>query len=230
MAPSDSSSSKGTPTTHNTDGSLCFKFHPSMENYRPPTIKFENIPTLKGVENYSIWAAAMKHIWRIMMATAIVEEGAQPSDDADDKELIAYETIKNYASAVLIQVVSSEILEKIVEFDHPHSMWTTLSEQYYHTSNYNIIYQLLEYVGINNEYDPNTPMNDFISTLEQRHIRFKEMTKASSTIKDKDQKYRQAWLNLLQFPQLNRDLLLMSIYKDRFELVDGLSSVDHSYV
>ena len=87
-----------------------------MENYRPPTIKFDNIPTLTGVENYSIWAVAMKHIWRIMMASAIVEEGAQPSDDADDKELIAYETIKSYASAVLIQVVSSEILEKIVVF------------------------------------------------------------------------------------------------------------------
>ena len=100
--------------------SSTFRSRIKEDKPRAITIKLDNIKQLTGQENYIIWESTMRLVWKGMKTYEIVVEGQQPSDDAELDEVTAHTTLCHQASAIYIQVVSTEILEKLVEFDHPH--------------------------------------------------------------------------------------------------------------
>jgi len=106
-------------------------FRSRIKEDKPVTIKLDNIKQLTGQENYIIWESTMRLVWKGMKTHETVAEGLQPSDDAKEDEVTAYTALCYQPSAIYIQVVSTEILEKLVEFDHPHEMWKYLRTEYY---------------------------------------------------------------------------------------------------
>ena len=98
---------------------------------KPTTVKLDNITPLSGQSNYNVWASTMKIILKGMNCYEIVVEGLEPSIDADSKERKAYDYLSYPAQTIFIQVVTNKILEKIVELETPHKMWTWLRTEYY---------------------------------------------------------------------------------------------------
>jgi hypothetical protein len=90
---------------------------------KPTNVKLDNIKELEGQSNYNIWASTMVIILKGMKCHEIAVEGLEPADDADQDEVATYEHLSYQAQAMLFQVVSSNILEKIVERGSPYQMW-----------------------------------------------------------------------------------------------------------
>ncbi|KAG0641052.1 hypothetical protein HOY80DRAFT_1114716 [Tuber brumale] len=72
----------------------------------------------------------------------IVVEGPQPSEDADQDEAATYMALCYQASEIYIQVVSTGILEKLVEFDHPHEMCKDIRTEYYWDTAFALVSQI----------------------------------------------------------------------------------------
>jgi len=108
------------------------KFSSSLSGAgKATTVKYSELPKLEGQNNYRTWTSAMKLVFRTMGCWDIVEAGATPAATASASESSAFETLQNNAATVMIQVVSSTILNQIVELEDPHKMWTYLKDQYY---------------------------------------------------------------------------------------------------
>jgi hypothetical protein len=107
---------------------------------KPTNVKLDDIKALEGQSNYNVWAATMVIILKGMKCHEIVVEGVEPADDADRSEVAAYEHLSYQLQAMLIQVVSSNILKKIVELESPHKMWTWLHTEYYRVTAYAFVY------------------------------------------------------------------------------------------
>ncbi|TGZ79092.1 hypothetical protein EX30DRAFT_373240 [Ascodesmis nigricans] len=86
------------------------------------TIKLDQLSVLKGQENYHVWAASMKLVWKAMKVSEIVIDGITPEEDATTKEHEVYEHLRDQAAAVYLQVVSADILEKIFKLECLHKM------------------------------------------------------------------------------------------------------------
>jgi len=114
MTPKESSSGK----------SPMFSFPARVDKKTPLNVKLENIGKLSGQDNYQIWSASMTIILKGIKAYEIVVDGMSPAEDADTTEVNAYDHLCHTASTVFIQVVSQVIMEKIVELEKPHLMWT----------------------------------------------------------------------------------------------------------
>src|SRR5690606_11457722 len=84
------------------------------------TIKLNKLEPLTGQENYTIWAATMKHIFKSHKLASIVIYGASTSANATSSEKAAFEELCEEANTLMIQVVSSNILKTIVTMDSPH--------------------------------------------------------------------------------------------------------------
>jgi len=121
MAPGDSSSSGKNPM-------LSFSAH--IDKKTPVNVKLDSIGKLTGQDNYRIWSALMNIVLKGIKAYEVVVDGVSPADDADQTEIDAFEHLKHTASTIFIQVVSQDILEKIVELEDPHLMWTWLCTEY----------------------------------------------------------------------------------------------------
>jgi hypothetical protein len=107
---------------------------------KPASVKLDNIKVLEGQSNYNVWAATMVIIIKGMKCYEIVVEGLEPASDADRDEVAAFKHLSYQAQAIFIQVVSSNILEKIVELESPHRMWTWLRTEYYRDTAYAFVY------------------------------------------------------------------------------------------
>ena len=92
------------------------------------TIKLDKLEPLTGQENYTIWAATMKHIFKSLKLASIVIDGTTPSANTTSSEKAAFEELCEEANTIMIQVVSSDILKMIVTMDSPHQMWKYFCE------------------------------------------------------------------------------------------------------
>src|SRR5690606_25772893 len=83
---------------------------------------------LTGQDNYSTWASAMKWVLKAQNCFDIVTTDIKPEEDASKapKDWEACEKFCQYGANAIIARVSVEIMEKILEFDHPREMWTYL--------------------------------------------------------------------------------------------------------
>src|SRR5690606_31887838 len=112
------------------------------------TIKLDKLEPLTGQENYTIWAATMKHIFKSLKVASIVIDGDTTSANATSSEKAAFEELCEEANTIMIQVVSSDILKMIVTMDSPHQMWLYLREQFYRDTAYSLVSQIMNFVGI----------------------------------------------------------------------------------
>ena len=133
-------------------------FRSRIKEDKPVTIKLDNIKQLTGQENYISWESTMRLVWKGVKTYEIVVEGLQPSDDAEEDEVTAYTALCYQASAIYIQVVSTEILEKLVEFDHPHEMWKYLRTEYYRDTAFALVSQITNLASLSTTYDPTQPV------------------------------------------------------------------------
>ena len=91
--------------------------------FRPSSIKLENIPRLQGHSNYELWAKHMLAMFKSLDIKDIVVDNAQPNPTNLLAELQEYTTLCRHASLLVLQVVRPGILDTIVQFDSPHEMW-----------------------------------------------------------------------------------------------------------
>jgi hypothetical protein len=86
------------------------------------TIKLDKLEALTGQENYTIWAATMKHIFKSLKLAGIVIDGVIPAAGASSTERAAFEELCEEANTIMIQVVSTDILKMIVTMDSLNQM------------------------------------------------------------------------------------------------------------
>jgi len=195
-------------------------FRSRIKEDKPVTIKLDNIKQLTGQENYIIWESTMRLVWKGMKTYEIVVEGQQPSDDAEQDEVTVYTALGHQASAIYIQVVSTKILEKLVEFDHPHEMWNYLRTQYYRDTAFALVSQIPNLATLSTTYDPGLPITVFIAQFETDWLRLSKLAKAS-----KDS-YRQTFARFLGEDKAKRDCLLGFLVGYQKNIVDNLSTKD----
>jgi hypothetical protein len=199
---------------------LSSTFRSRVKEDKPVSIKLDNIKVLTGQDNYNIWAATMTLVWKGMKCYEIVVEGLDPAADAAQDEIDAYTALCHQAAAVYIQVVSTDILEKIVELDHPHKMWKYLRTEFYRDTAFALVSQITTLTSLSTTYDPSQPISTFISQFETEWLRLTKLAKAS-----KDS-YRQAFAKFLDEDKAKRDFLLGFIVRHQKNVVDNLSTKD----
>ena len=170
MAPGDSSSSSGQ--------NPMFSFSARVDKKTPADVTLDSIGKLTGHDNYQIWSASMTIVLKGIKAYEIVVDGVSPADDADQTEIDAFEHRKHTASTIFIQVVSCDILEKIVELEDPNLMWTWLRTEYYRYSAFALVSQIMNLVSLPTHYS-GTDLPGFISKFESQWLHLTKLSKAS---------------------------------------------------
>lgn len=151
----------------------------------------------------------------------IVVDGATPAEDAEQVEIGVYENLCNQAAAVYVQVVSPEILEKIVEIGHPHEMWIYLRGEYYRDTAFALVSQVSSLASLSVTYPSSSSIGTFISQFEKEWVRMFKLAKASTD------SYRQLFVKLLAEDKAKRDFLLGFLVHHEKSVVDNLSTKDH---
>ncbi|TGZ76127.1 hypothetical protein EX30DRAFT_379944, partial [Ascodesmis nigricans] len=183
------------------------------------TIKLDQLSVLKGQENYHVWAASRKLVWKAMKVSEIVIDGIKPEEDATTKEHEVYEHLRDQAAAVYLQVVSADILEKIVELECPHKMWTALRTEFYRDSAFDLVFQFNKVFSPSTTYYSSTPLSEFISTFETKCTCLQKLSKSTRT-----DAYRKPMAQLLAFDEAKRDWLLAFLAPHQRNIVDNLTT------
>lgn len=195
-------------------------FQSRAKDEKPMSVRLDNVRVLHGQEDYHIWAATMNLVWRSMKVYDLVVLGAKPADDATTEEIEAWQTLSHQAAAVYIQVVSPEILEKIVELDNPHDMWIHLKSEFYRDTAFALVSQVASLASLSVAYDKEVPIASFVSKFETEWLRLQKLAKASSD------SYRQTFAKFLQEDKAKRDFLLGFLVTHEKNVVDNLSTKD----
>src|SRR5690606_10442549 len=147
----------------------------------------------------------------------------KPEEDASKapKEWEAYEKLCQYGANAIIARVSVEIMEKILEFDHPHEMWKYLRAEYYRDTAFALVSSIRAFTDLPNSYDPSTPISEFVSSFETEWLRLRKLCGAS-----KDS-YRVAFSKFLDEDKAKRDFLLGFLVRHHKNVVDNLSTKDN---
>lgn len=160
-------------------------------------------------------------IWRSMNAYELVVEGAEPTEDAQEEEIRAYQNACHQAAVVYIQVVSPAILEKIVELPNPHAMWIYLRSEYYRDTAFALVSQVASLASLSTAYDRSIPISTFILQFKTKWLRLYKLAKSSSD------GYRQSFAKFLNEDKAKRDFLLGFLVSHEKNVVDNLSAKDN---
>jgi len=210
MAPGNSSSSGKNPA---------FSFSTRVNKKTPVNVKLDSIGKLTGQDNYQIWSASMNIVLNGIKAYEIVVDGVSPADDADQTEVDTYEHLKHTASTIFIQVVSQDILEKIVELEDPHLMWTWLRTEYYRDSSFALVSQIMNLVSLRTQYS-GTDLPGYISKFESQWLHLTKLSNASSD------SYRKTFATFLNGDKAKSDFLLGFLVKHHKDVIDNLTTKD----
>jgi len=183
-----------------------FSFSTRVDKKTPVNVKLDSIGKLTGQENYRIWSASMNIVLKGIKAHEVVVDGVSPADGAEQTEIDAYEHLKHTASTIFIQVVSQDILEKIVELEDPLLMWTWLRTEYYRDSAFALVSQIINLVSLPTQYS-GTDLPGFISKFESQWLHLTKLSKASSDT------YRKTFAAFLNEDKAKRDFLLGFLVK-----------------
>jgi hypothetical protein len=168
MAPEDSSSKNPV-----------FSSSARVDNKTQVNVKLDSIGKVTRQDKYRIWSTSMTIILKGITAYEVVVDGVTPDEGADVAETDTLEHLKHTASTIFIQVVSQDILEKIVELKEPHLMWTWLRTEYYRYSAFALVSQIMNLVSLSIQYS-GTDLRGFISKFESQWLHFTKLSNASS--------------------------------------------------
>jgi len=146
---------------------------------RAENIKLDSIGKVTGQDNCRIWSALMTIILNGIKASEVVVQGVSPADDANQTENDAYDHHCHTVLTIFIQGVSQNILEKIVELEHPHLTWTWICTEYYRDSAFTLVSQILNLVSLATQYF-GTNLPGFKSKFESQRLHLRKLLKASS--------------------------------------------------
>jgi hypothetical protein len=132
-----------------------FSFSTRVDKQTPVNIKLDSIGKLMGQENYRIWSTSMTIILKGIKAYEIVVDSVVPAEGANAIEVNAYDHLCHTVSTIFIQVVSQDILEKIVEVEKRNLMWTWLRTEYYRDSAYALVSPIMNLVFVPTQYSGN---------------------------------------------------------------------------
>jgi len=149
----------------------------------------------------------------------VVVEGVVPAEGADATEVDAYDHLCHNASTIFIQVVSQDILEKIVEVEKPNLMWTWLRTEYYRDSAYALVSQIMNLVSLPTQYSGNN-LSEFISKFESQWLHLTKLLNGSSD------SYRTTFANFLNEDKAKRDFLMDFLVKHHKNVIDNLTTKD----
>src|SRR5688572_19517179 len=177
----------GSSSVDSKDGKNLETYYKSDTSYKSildstrRTIKLDKLEPLTGQENYLIWSATMKHIFRSMKLAKIVIDGAVPKADAAADERAAFAELCEEANTILIQVVSPEILKMIVTMDKPSQMWSYLKDQYFRDTAYALVSQIMNLVSLPNLFNSQSiSISDFITKFESEWQSLNNMANAGT--------------------------------------------------
>ena len=151
-------------------------FSTRVDKKTPVNVKLNSISKLTGQENFRIWSASMTIILKGIKAYEVVVDGVVPAEGADTTEVDAYDHLCHTASIIFIQVVSEDILEKIVELEKPNLMWTWLRTEYYRDLAYALVSQIMNRVSLPTQYSGNN-LSEFISKFESQWLHLTKLSK-----------------------------------------------------
>ena len=214
-----------TPVKMAPEGSSCsknpvFSFSATVDKKTPENVKLDSIGKLTGQDNYQIWSASMNIVLKGIKAYEVVVDGVSPADDADQTELDAFEHLKHTTFTIFVHVVSQDVLDKIVELEDPHLMWTWLSTEYYRDSTFTLVSQIMKLVSLPTQFS-RTDLPGFISKFESQWLHLRKLSQASSDL------YRKTFATFLNEDQAKRDFLLGFGVKHHKNVIDNLTTKDN---
>jgi len=134
-------------------------------------------------------------------AYKVVVDGIVPFEGADATEVDAYDHLCHPALTICIQVVSQDILEKIVELEKPNLMWTWLRTEYHRDSACALVSQIINLVSLPSQYSGKN-LSEFISKFESQWLHLTKLSKGSLD------SYRTTFAAFLQEDKAKRDFLM----------------------
>jgi len=161
----------------------------------------------------------MTIILKGIKAYEVAVDGVTLEESADSTETDAFEHLKHTASTIFIQVVSQDILEKIVELENPQLMWTWLRTEYYRDSAFALVSQIMHLVSLPTRYS-GTDLPGFISKFESQWLQLTSLSKASSD------SYRKTLATFLHEDKAKTDFLLGFLVKHHKNVFDNLTTKD----
>jgi len=161
----------------------------------------------------------MNIVLKGIKAYEVVVDGVSPADHADQTEIDAFEHVKHTASTIFIEVVSQDILEKIVELENPRLMWTWLRTEYYRDSAFALVSQIMNLISLPTQYS-GTDLPGFISKFESQWLHLTKLSKAASDT------YRKTFATFLNEDKAKRDFLLGFLVKHHKNVIDNLTTKD----
>jgi len=175
-----------------------FSFSARVDKKTPVNVKLDSLCNLTGQENYRIWSALMTIIFKGIKAYEVVVDGVVPAEGADATEVDAYDHLCHTVLTIFIQVVSQDILEKIVKVEKPNLMWTWLRTEYYRDSAYAPVSQIMNLVSVPTQYSGNN-LSEFISKFESQWLHLTKLSKGSTDL------YRRTFGAFLKEDKAKRD-------------------------
>jgi len=196
-----------------------FSFSTRIDKKTPVNVKLDSNGKLTGQEHHRIWSASMNIVLKGIKAYKVVVDGVSPADGAEQTEVDAYEHLKHTASTIFIEVVSQDILDKIVELEDPHLMWPWLRTEYYRDSAFALVSQIMNLVSLPTQYS-GTDLPGFISKFESQWLHLTKLSKASSD------SYWKTFATFLNEDMAKRDFLLGVLVKHHKNVIDNLTTKD----
>jgi len=152
-----------------------FSLSTRVDKKTPVNVKLDSIAKLTGQENYRIWSASMTIIRKGIKAHEVVVDGVVPAEGADATEVDAYDHLCHTALTIFIQVVSQDILERIVQLEKPNLMWTWLWTEYYRDSAYSRVSQIMNLVSLPTQHSGSN-LSEFISKFESQWLHLTKLS------------------------------------------------------
>jgi len=196
-----------------------FSFSARVDKKTPVNVKLDSIGKLSGQDNYPFWSALMTIILKGIKAYQVMVHGVTPDEGADVTEIDAFEHLKHTALTIFIQVVSQEILEKIVQLEDPHLMWTWVRTEYYRDSAFALVSQIMNLVSLPTQYS-GTDLPGFIFKFESQWVHIMKLLKASSD------SYRKTFATFLKEDMAKRDFRLGFLVKNHKNVIDNPTTKD----
>ncbi|KAI0997076.1 hypothetical protein K3495_g11111 [Podosphaera aphanis] len=93
-------------------------------------IILNNVVRLEGPETFDAWESDMLAVWNSAGLYEIVVEGQQPIEGAVPTERRAHRVLSGFAVGVYVQVVHTDIRQRMLEKQDSHLVWLYLRSEY----------------------------------------------------------------------------------------------------
>ena len=138
------------------------------KDFRPASVKLDNIEPLTGQQNYDVWSSQMTMVFDATSVYEIVINGLQPSTKASPSDVEGFQALSKHAMLILIQVISKPILKKVSKFRSPHEIWNYLKETYYRDTPFSFVHQIAGLCLLATKYEKGKPVSEFLDRFDDQ--------------------------------------------------------------